>query len=107
MPDDAAIDNQSDIDLTDYHEDIDQQEDDDNNVENYDSQKSREENQALQETMSNNIPLQRIVVSVKHQKRRSSKVLKQGWMIHYTDRDSSVSISCEFRRNGNPAFVLI
>ena len=91
IPDDSIIDNQSEIDLTDYHEDVDQQEDDENAPENNDPQKCREENQVLQETMSSNIPLQRIVVSVKHQKRRSSKVLKQGWMIHYTDRDSTVS----------------
>lgn len=91
VPDDSANDNQSDNDLNDYHEDIDQQEEDDNLAENNETQKGPGENQALAETMSNNIPLQRIVVSVKHQKRRSSKVLKQGWMIHYTDRDSSVS----------------
>ena len=83
--------------MSDFHDDIDQQEDDENvSEENNDAQKYREESQALQETMSNNIPLQRIVVSVKHQKRRSSKVLKQGWMIHYTDRDSTVSVSIRF-----------
>ena len=84
-------DGQSDIDVNDYHEDIDQQEEDENSSENNGMQKGRGENQALTETISNNIPLQRIVVSVKHQKRRSSKVLKQGWMIHFSDRDSGVS----------------
>ena len=59
-------------------------------MEGNDAQKNKDEGQALAETMSNNIPLQRIVVSVKHQKRRSSKVLKQGWMLHYTERDTSV-----------------
>lgn len=34
-----------------------------------------------------NIPLMRIVQSVKHTKRRGSKVLKEGWMVHYTNKD--------------------
>lgn len=42
----------------------------------------------LTPTMSNNIPLQRIVVSVKHTKRKGSKVLKQGWMVHFTNKDT-------------------
>ena len=46
----------------------------------------------LTPTMSNNIPLQRIVVSVKHTKRKGSKVLKQGWMVHFTSKDMQVSI---------------
>lgn len=41
-------------------------------------------------TMSSNIPLMRIVQSVKHTKRRGSNVLKEGWMIHYTNKDPSV-----------------
>ncbi|XP_045624840.1 serine/threonine-protein kinase D3 isoform X2 [Procambarus clarkii] len=36
---------------------------------------------------SNNIPLMRIVQSVKHTK-RPSKVLKEGWMVHFTNKDS-------------------
>ncbi|XP_012273303.1 serine/threonine-protein kinase D3 [Orussus abietinus] len=36
---------------------------------------------------SNNIPLMRIIQSVKHTKRRGSKVLKEGWMVHCTNRD--------------------
>ena len=36
---------------------------------------------------SANIPLMRIVQSVKHTKRRGSKVLKEGWMVHYTNKD--------------------
>ncbi|XP_027055178.1 serine/threonine-protein kinase D1-like isoform X3 [Pocillopora damicornis] len=42
----------------------------------------------LTPTISNNIPLQRIVVSVKHTKRKGSKVLKQGWMVHFTSKDT-------------------
>lgn len=34
----------------------------------------------------------RIVQSVKHTKRRGSKVLKEGWMVHFTNRDPVVSI---------------
>lgn len=36
---------------------------------------------------SSNIPLMRIVQSVKHTK-RPSKVLKEGWMLHFTNKDS-------------------
>ncbi|KAG0718788.1 Serine/threonine-protein kinase D3 [Chionoecetes opilio] len=38
-------------------------------------------------TISNNIPLMRIVQSVKYSK-RPSKVLKEGWMVHFTNKDS-------------------
>ncbi|CAN7995296.1 unnamed protein product [Ixodes hexagonus] len=41
------------------------------------------------ETASNNIPLMRIVQSVKHTKRKGgSKLIKEGWLVHFTDRDS-------------------
>lgn len=43
--------------------------------------------------MSNNIPLMRIVQSVKHIKRRGSKVLKEGWIVHYTNKDAIVSLN--------------
>ena len=36
------------------------------------------------------IPLQRVVVSVKHTKRKGSKILKQGWMVHFTNKDMKV-----------------
>uniref|UniRef100_A0A4W3GVD1 Serine/threonine-protein kinase n=1 Tax=Callorhinchus milii TaxID=7868 RepID=A0A4W3GVD1_CALMI len=38
--------------------------------------------------ISNNIPLMRVVQSVKHTKRRSSTVLKEGWMVHFTSKDT-------------------
>ncbi|KAF2974088.1 hypothetical protein EK904_010163 [Melospiza melodia maxima] len=38
--------------------------------------------------ISNNIPLMRVVQSVKHTKRRSSTVMKEGWMVHYTSKDT-------------------
>ncbi|KAL1790923.1 serine serine/threonine-protein kinase D1 isoform X2 [Sigmodon hispidus] len=37
---------------------------------------------------SNNIPLMRVVQSVKHTKRRSSTVMQEGWMVHYTSKDT-------------------
>uniref|UniRef100_A0A3B4Y7J8 Protein kinase D1 n=1 Tax=Seriola lalandi dorsalis TaxID=1841481 RepID=A0A3B4Y7J8_SERLL len=37
---------------------------------------------------SNNIPLMRVVQSVKHTKRKSSNVMKEGWMVHYTSKDT-------------------
>ncbi|XP_044744616.1 serine/threonine-protein kinase D1 [Coccinella septempunctata] len=39
---------------------------------------------------SANIPLQRIVQSVKHIKRRGSKVIKEGWLVHFTNKDRMV-----------------
>lgn len=36
---------------------------------------------------SANIPLMRIVQSVKHTKRRGSKVVKEGWLVHFTNKD--------------------
>ncbi|KAF7272052.1 hypothetical protein GWI33_015138 [Rhynchophorus ferrugineus] len=39
---------------------------------------------------SANIPLQRIVQSVKHTKRRGSKVIKEGWLVHFTNKDKTV-----------------
>uniref|UniRef100_A0A8D3BW22 Serine/threonine-protein kinase n=1 Tax=Scophthalmus maximus TaxID=52904 RepID=A0A8D3BW22_SCOMX len=37
---------------------------------------------------SNNIPLMRVVQSVKHTKRKSSNAMKEGWMVHYTSKDT-------------------
>ncbi|KAG5881753.1 hypothetical protein JTB14_029081 [Gonioctena quinquepunctata] len=39
---------------------------------------------------SANIPLQRIVQSVKHTKRRGSKVIKEGWLVHFTNKDRNI-----------------
>lgn len=49
------------------------------------SEKSRPS--SCSSTPSNNIPLMRIVQSVKHTKKRGSQVLKEGWMVHFTNRD--------------------
>ncbi|XP_026679352.1 serine/threonine-protein kinase D3 [Diaphorina citri] len=50
----------------------------------------RSEPRTATATPSNNIPLMRVVQSIKHTKRRGSKVIKEGWMIHYTSKDSMV-----------------
>lgn len=39
---------------------------------------------------SANIPLMRIVQSVKHTKRRGDKAIKEGWLVHFTSKDKSV-----------------
>lgn len=44
-----------------------------------------------------NIPLQRVVQSVKHTKRTGSKIIREGWMVCFTNRDKTVRIIC--RRN--------
>uniref|UniRef100_A0AAY4CS03 Serine/threonine-protein kinase n=1 Tax=Denticeps clupeoides TaxID=299321 RepID=A0AAY4CS03_9TELE len=43
---------------------------------------------SLSPSTSTNIPLMRVVQSIKHTKRRSSTMVKEGWMVHYTSRDN-------------------
>ncbi|XP_078419406.1 serine/threonine-protein kinase D1 [Cetorhinus maximus] len=45
-------------------------------------------NRTISPSTSNNIPLMRVVQSVKHTKRRSSTVQKEGWMVHFTSKDT-------------------
>ncbi|XP_059812070.1 serine/threonine-protein kinase D1 isoform X2 [Hypanus sabinus] len=45
-------------------------------------------NRAISPSTSNNIPLMRVVQSIKHTKRSSSTVLKEGWMVHFTSKDN-------------------
>ncbi|KAF4017968.1 hypothetical protein G4228_009696 [Cervus hanglu yarkandensis] len=45
-------------------------------------------NRTISPSTSNNIPLMRVVQSVKHTKRKSSSVMKEGWMVHYTSKDT-------------------
>ncbi|XP_037603435.1 serine/threonine-protein kinase D1 isoform X2 [Sebastes umbrosus] len=47
-----------------------------------------ESNRAISPSTSNNIPLMRVVQSVKHAKRKTSNVMKEGWMVHYTSKDT-------------------
>lgn len=39
---------------------------------------------------SANIPLMRIVQSVKHTKRRSGQAMKEGWLVHFTNKEKPV-----------------
>lgn len=57
--------------------------DNDNDIDNEDQYRKP----PLSPTQSSNIPLMRIVQSVKHTKKTGSKVLKEGWMVHFTDKD--------------------
>ncbi|XP_047197625.1 serine/threonine-protein kinase D1 isoform X1 [Hippoglossus stenolepis] len=47
-----------------------------------------ESNRAISPSTSNNIPLMRVVQSVKHTKRKTSNVMKEGWMVHCTSKDT-------------------
>uniref|UniRef100_A0A671X2Q4 Serine/threonine-protein kinase n=1 Tax=Sparus aurata TaxID=8175 RepID=A0A671X2Q4_SPAAU len=53
-----------------------------------DSEKDDETIRAISPSTSSNIPLMRVVQSIKHTKRKSSTVVKEGWMVHYTSRDN-------------------
>ncbi|XP_056150078.1 serine/threonine-protein kinase D3-like isoform X2 [Lampris incognitus] len=52
------------------------------------SEKDDEMLRAISPSTSSNIPLMRVVQSIKHTKRRSSTMVKEGWMVHYTSRDN-------------------
>ncbi|XP_022249184.1 serine/threonine-protein kinase D1-like isoform X1 [Limulus polyphemus] len=62
--------------------------DDSDNESEMSSEKGEDSKLPVNGTSSNNIPLMRIVQSVKQTKRKSSEVLKEGWMVHYTNKDS-------------------
>ncbi|XP_036449915.1 serine/threonine-protein kinase D1 isoform X2 [Colossoma macropomum] len=47
-----------------------------------------ESNRVISPCTSNNIPLMRVVQSVKHTKRKSSNVMKEGWLVHFTSKDT-------------------
>ncbi|XP_024146369.1 serine/threonine-protein kinase D3 isoform X2 [Oryzias melastigma] len=53
-----------------------------------DMEKDDETIRAISPSTSSNIPLMRVVQSIKHTKRKSSTVVKEGWMVHYTSRDN-------------------
>ncbi|XP_069765549.1 serine/threonine-protein kinase D1 isoform X2 [Narcine bancroftii] len=42
----------------------------------------------LSDPLASNIPLMRVVQSVKQTKRRSSMTVKEGWLVHYSNRDT-------------------
>ncbi|XP_035267465.1 protein kinase D4 [Anguilla anguilla] len=43
---------------------------------------------AISPCFSSNIPLMRVVQSVRHSKHRASEVLKEGWLLHHTSTDT-------------------
>ncbi|MCJ8737079.1 hypothetical protein PDJAM_G00019720 [Pangasius djambal] len=47
-----------------------------------------ESNRIISPCTSNNIPLMRVVQSVKHIKRKNSNVMKEGWLVHFTSKDT-------------------
>ncbi|RXN20733.1 serine threonine- kinase D1-like isoform X2 [Labeo rohita] len=49
-----------------------------------------ESNRIISPSTSNNIPLMRVVQSVKHTKRKSSNVMKEGWLVHFTSKDTLI-----------------
>nr|XP_019967172.1 PREDICTED: serine/threonine-protein kinase D3-like [Paralichthys olivaceus] len=53
-----------------------------------DGEKDDETLRAISPCTSSNIPLMRVVQSIKHTKRKSSTVVKEGWMVHFTSRDN-------------------
>uniref|UniRef100_A0A3P9MV58 Serine/threonine-protein kinase n=1 Tax=Poecilia reticulata TaxID=8081 RepID=A0A3P9MV58_POERE len=58
-----------------------------------DREKDEEPIKTISPSTSSNIPLMRVVQSIKHTKRRSSTVVKEGWMVHYTSRDNLVRLA--------------
>ncbi|XP_059376463.1 serine/threonine-protein kinase D1-like isoform X2 [Carassius carassius] len=47
-----------------------------------------ESNRIISPSTSNNIPLMRVVQSIKHTKRKSSSVMKEGWLVHFNSKDT-------------------
>ncbi|KAJ8389391.1 hypothetical protein AAFF_G00120990 [Aldrovandia affinis] len=53
-----------------------------------DGDKDEETSKAISPSTSSNIPLMRVVQSIKHTKRKSSTMVREGWMVHYSSRDN-------------------
>ncbi|KAB1267097.1 Serine/threonine-protein kinase D3 [Camelus dromedarius] len=53
-----------------------------------DVERDEEAIKTISPSTSSNIPLMRVVQSIKHTKRKSSTMVKEGWMVHYTSRDT-------------------
>ncbi|KAJ7988978.1 hypothetical protein DPEC_G00314790 [Dallia pectoralis] len=53
-----------------------------------DREKDEEPIKAISPSTSSNIPLMRVVQSIKHTKRWSTTMVKEGWMVHYTSKDN-------------------
>ncbi|MEQ2174628.1 Serine/threonine-protein kinase D3, partial [Goodea atripinnis] len=72
-----------------------------------DGEKDDETIRAISPCTSSNIPLMRVVQSIKHTKRKSSTVVKEGWMVHYTSRDNLAGISSCSRKVKFSCFSLM
>ncbi|GAB1609612.1 serine/threonine-protein kinase D3-like [Argonauta hians] len=53
-----------------------------------DDEEEGEKKPPLSPTQSTNIPLMRVIQSVRHTKKAGSQILKEGWMVHFTDKDT-------------------
>ncbi|XP_064428185.1 serine/threonine-protein kinase D3 isoform X2 [Mirounga angustirostris] len=53
-----------------------------------DVERDEEAVKTISPSTSSNIPLMRVVQSIKHTKRKSSTMVKEGWMVHYSSRDT-------------------
>ncbi|XP_058128242.1 serine/threonine-protein kinase D1 [Anopheles coustani] len=53
-------------------------------------QQSRQSSSNSSSSPSANIPLMRIVQSVKHTKRRDGRAMKEGWLVHFTSKEKTV-----------------
>uniref|UniRef100_A0A452RJE0 Serine/threonine-protein kinase n=1 Tax=Ursus americanus TaxID=9643 RepID=A0A452RJE0_URSAM len=53
-----------------------------------DAERDEEAVKTISPSTSSNIPLMRVVQSIKHTKRKSSTMVKEGWMVHYSSRDT-------------------
>ncbi|XP_035775867.1 serine/threonine-protein kinase D3-like [Anopheles albimanus] len=73
--------------LLDHHHDHDP---DDNHRLEVICEQSRQSSSNSSSSPSANIPLMRIVQSVKHTKRRDGRAMKEGWLVHFTNRERAV-----------------
>ncbi|KAF4016227.1 hypothetical protein G4228_008023 [Cervus hanglu yarkandensis] len=67
-----------------------------------DVERDEEAVKTISPSTSNNIPLMRVVQSIKHTKRKSSTMVKEGWMVHYTSRDTLEIPLSEILRISSP-----
>ncbi|XP_061610058.1 serine/threonine-protein kinase D3-like isoform X2 [Phyllopteryx taeniolatus] len=61
---------------------------DDDKDDGKDNEKDDDTERDISPSTSSNIPLMRVVQSIKNAKRRSSTVVKEGWMVHYSSHDN-------------------
>uniref|UniRef100_A0A182KA76 protein kinase C n=1 Tax=Anopheles christyi TaxID=43041 RepID=A0A182KA76_9DIPT len=67
-------------------------------------EQSRQSSSNSSSSPSANIPLMRIVQSVKHTKRRDGRAMKEGWLVHFTSKEKT--IKCHYWRLDSKAITL-